>query len=94
MMVERWSLDSYTLIDNENDKRFTTGVSLADCTIPFADLLNRESNYVKFYQKELVEAREKIKELEKQIEGTDYLLKRFEFLYDESVDEMVDNYED
>ena len=33
-------------------------------------------------------------ELEKQIEGTDYLLKRFEFLYDESVEEMVDNYED
>lgn len=95
MYVDRWSMpDGYTLVDNESDREYTTWVSLADCTIPFVYLLNRESNYVKFYQKELAEARERISELEKKVYDMDYLMKRFEFLYEESVEEMCDKYDD
>ena len=46
----RYKLGAYSLSDNETGREYQTGVSLADCTIPFEDLLNRQDNYIKHYR--------------------------------------------
>ena len=39
-MSDRFLLKPYELIDNSKRETYTTGVSLADCTIPFESILN------------------------------------------------------
>jgi len=48
--MKRYKLGAYALTDNETGQEYRTGVSLADCTIPFEDLLNRQDNYLKHYR--------------------------------------------
>ena len=48
--MKRYKLGAYALADNETGHEYRTGVSLADCTIPFEDLLNRQDNYLKHYR--------------------------------------------
>lgn len=81
-MVERYVLKAYELIDNESDNTYTTGVSLADCGIPFAELLNRQDNFIKFYtsryrkqEKQIKSLEEKVEKLESDIGKVDNFLK-------------------
>ena len=85
--------DSYTLFDSENGKRYRTGVSLADCGIPFVDLLNRESNYVSFYRGNYVDERELNRRLEKHLKEYEELHRLFEEMYDSCVEDMVRDFE-
>lgn len=48
--MKRYKLGAYELTDNETGREYRTGVSLADCTIPFEVLLNRQDNYLKYYR--------------------------------------------
>ena len=48
--MKRYKLGAYELTDNETGREYRTGVSLADCTIPFEALLNRQDNYLKHYR--------------------------------------------
>lgn len=96
-MVDRYVLKSYELIDNESNNTYTTGVSLADCGIPFADLLNRQDNYIKFYNsrtrkysKQINELEEKVKELESDIDKVDNFLKEeFDLTFKQILEELL-----
>ena len=88
-MKKRYSLGSYTLTDNQFGRTYTTGVSLADCTIPFEELLNRLNNYVDYYKEERDTLVKKNKILQEQLDQYETLLQKFEELYDSSVEAMV-----
>lgn len=61
--MKRYSLKSYSLIDNDKNHEYTTGVSLADCTIPFEDLLNKQDKEINFYQGKYRKMRQELKSL-------------------------------
>jgi len=90
MMTERYEmLDSYTLHDYEDCRSYTTGVSLADCGIPFVELLNRLDNYRQFHKENQIKCQRENKKLWAKLEEYEKLLKDFEDLYESSVEEMV-----
>ena len=94
MSDERWLMeDNYTLFDSERGRRYSTGVTLADCGIPFVDLLNRESNYARFHKENYEKEKEENRKLKKQISEFEELHRRFEEMYDSPVEEMVRDFE-
>ena len=80
--------NAYTL-KQDNGNRWSTGVSLADCTIPFVELLNREVSYAEFYKENLQEMKRENERLQGKISEYESLISRFEELYDSTVEEMV-----
>ena len=95
-MIERYTLNHYTLTDNETLQEYTTGVSLADCTIPFTDLLNRQDTYIKSYMGLLKSERakgqalqEKYNELKKDYTKIELFLKEE---FDIDINEILEDY--
>jgi len=93
MNSERWKLHSYVLEDTENSYEYRTGVTLADCTIPFEDLLNKSDGESKYYRNKTRELRKQLKESEKELEKFDklkeFLRTEFDLDYDMLIEEEI-----
>ena len=82
-------IDGYTMKDYKKSLVYTTGVSLADCTIPFVKLLNRLNSYWEFCREERDELEKKNERLQRKINDYESLLGRFEELYGSTVEAMI-----
>ena len=97
-MSDRFLLKPYELIDNSKRETYTTGVSLADCTIPFESILNTLERNKQYYRDKYHRtAREKrllelsVKEYKDKIKCLDRILND-EFGY--TTDELISTMED
>lgn len=90
MKSKRWILSSYTLEDNTNNNEYHTGVSLADCTIPFEKLLNTYEDELLFYREKYRLFRKESKEYKKKFDNLNKFLKEeFDLDYDLLIEEGV-----
>lgn len=95
--MKRYNLGAYTLTDHKKGQEYTTGVSLADCTIPFEDLLNKQDNYINYYTQKYRETQKKLeKSLEENTELKETIRKLEEIIeceFDMNIKEFLENME-
>lgn len=82
--MKHYELKHYSLIDNKTGTEYTTGISLADCTIPFEDLLNKQSNYIDYYMERYYKTQKLLKKSTEEIKALKTTLNQLEeFLLEE-----------
>ena len=95
--MKRYKLRAYSLTDNKKNQEYTTGVSLADCTIPFEDLLNKQDNYINYYTNKYHETQKKLKKsLEENTTLKETIRKLeeiIEYEFDMNIQEFLENME-